>query len=246
MFAVNSGDQVTCTGLQVHQRLRTHRFGYINGQSNGHAGSLFRLVSDVFGTNAEDDIFVDVFVREGFQTAFERERQSVFVAPFHKEQAAIAPLDLALQEVHRRTADEASNEEIFRLPVKSQRIGYLHDETVAHDANAITHGHRLNLVMGNVNHGITELSVEFGNLRAHLHTHLGVQVRQWFVEKKHLRAAHNSSPQSHALTLAAGQSAWFALQHMVKTKGLRGSSNGLGNKIFLLLGQLKAERHVVE
>src|ERR1700722_1332883 len=164
MFAMNSGDQVTRTGFQVHQRLRTHRFSYIYGQSNRHAGSLFRFVGDVFRTNSEDDIFVDVSVREGFQTPFERERQSVFLARLHKEQTAIAPSDIALQEVHRRTADEASDEEIFRLPVKSQRIGYLHDETVAHDANAITHGHSLNLVMGNVNHGITKLSVEFGDL----------------------------------------------------------------------------------
>src|SRR5260370_29289692 len=122
MFAVNSGDQVTCTGLQVHKRLRTHRLGYINGQSNRHAGSLFRLASDVFGTNAEDDIFVDVFIREGFQTTLERERQSGFLARFHKVQAAIAPLDLPLQEVHRRTADEAGNEEILPLPIKSKRI----------------------------------------------------------------------------------------------------------------------------
>src|SRR3984893_6810530 len=147
MFAVNSGDQVTGTGFQVHKRLRTHWFGYINGQSNRPAGSLFRFVGDVFGTNSEDDIFIDVSVRERFQTPFERERQSVILARFHKEQAAIAPFDLALQEVHRRTADEAGDEEIFRLPVKSQRIGYLHDQTVAHDANAVTHGHSLDLVM---------------------------------------------------------------------------------------------------
>ena len=36
MFVVNSGNQVTCARLQVHERHRTHRFGDINGQSNRH------------------------------------------------------------------------------------------------------------------------------------------------------------------------------------------------------------------
>jgi hypothetical protein len=108
------------------------------------------------------------------------------------------------------------------------------------------HGHRLDLVMGNVNHRATELSVKLRDLRAHLHTHLGVQVGQRFVEEEHLRTAHNGATQSYALALAAGESAWFALQHVIKAKGLRGPSDGFRNEILLLLCQLQAERHVVE
>ena len=55
-----------------------------------------------------------------------------------------------------------------------------------------------------------------------LNTHLGVQVRQRFVEEKHLRTAHYGPPQSHALALAAGESVWFALRHVVEAEDLRG------------------------
>jgi len=34
-----------------------------------------------FGTNPENDIFIDVSAREGFEASFERESESVFVQP---------------------------------------------------------------------------------------------------------------------------------------------------------------------
>jgi hypothetical protein len=104
------------------------------------------------------------------------------------------------------------------------------------------HGHRLDPVMGNVNHRVTELSVKLRDLRARLHTHLGVQVGQRFVEEEHLRTAHNGATQSYALALAAGESAWFALQHVIKAKRLRGPSDGFRNEILLLLRQSHGAR----
>src|SRR5271165_598814 len=249
MFAVNSGDQVTCACFHVHQRLRTHWFGDIHGQSDRQARvtcALFRLVRDVFGTNAENDIFVDVSVREGFEAAFDRERQSVLFGRFHKEQAAVPSLDLPLQKVHRRTANEAGDKEIIGLPVESQRIGYLHDEAIAQDTDTVTHGHRFDLVVGHVNHCRTQLDVQAGDLRPHLNAHLRVQVGQRFVEKEHNRTSHNSATESYALALTAGESVRFAVQHLVKTKSFRGSTDDLRNEILLLLCQLEAESHVVE
>src|ERR1700751_3097520 len=246
MFAVNSSDQVACACLQVDQRLRTHRFGDINGQSNRHTGSLLRFVSDVFGTNAENDFFIDVSIRERFQAAFERECQSVFLARFYKEQTAIAPLDLPFEEVHWRTTNEARDKEIFGLPVKSQRIGYLHDEAVSQDADAITHGHRLDLVVGHVNHCGTQLSVQAGDLRAHLDAHLRVQVGQRLGGEEYNRTSHGSATESKALALTARERVWFAIQHVVETERLCGSSYDFQNEFLLLLCQLKAERHVVE
>src|ERR1700751_1814164 len=234
MFAVNSSDQVTCACLQVDQRLRTHRFGDINGQSNRHTGSLLRFVSDVFGTNAENDFFIDVSIRERFQAAFERECQCVFLARFYKEQTAIAPLDLPFEEVHWRTTNEARDKKIFGLPVKSQRIGYLHDEAVSQDADAVTHGHRLDLVVSHIDHRSPELNVKLGDFRAHLYAHLRVQVGQWFIEKEHDRTSHNSPTKSNALALTARESVRLALKHLVETEGLRGSSNSFRNEIFLL------------
>jgi len=48
---------------------------------------------------------------------------------------------------------------IFGLPVKRQRIGYLHDEAVSQDADAVTHGHRLDLVVGHIDHGRPERNI---------------------------------------------------------------------------------------
>jgi hypothetical protein len=45
---------------------------------------------------------------------------------------------------------------IIWLPIESQRISYLHNEAVAHDADAITHGHRFDLIVRHVNHCIIE------------------------------------------------------------------------------------------
>src|SRR5215469_8248200 len=108
-------------------------------------GGILDLVAEMFRANPENDIFIDVLACQWLELAFQRDVETTFLGVFDKEQAAVAPLDLTLQKVHRRTADETRDKQIFRLSVKSQRIGDLHNKAVPHDTNAIPHCHSLHL-----------------------------------------------------------------------------------------------------
>src|ERR1700675_5214755 len=176
MFAVNSGDQVTCTCLHVNQRLRTHRLGDINSHSNRHTGSLLRLVRDVFRTDTKYNLFIDVLAGERFQAAFERESQSAFLARFHEKQTTVATLGFSFEEGDWRTANEAGYEKVVRLPIEGQWVRDLQDQAISHHANTVAHGHRFALVVRDVDHGRTQFSVQSGDFGTHLNAHLGIQV----------------------------------------------------------------------
>ena len=65
---------------------------------------------------------------------------------------------------------------VHGLIVKLQRgIGLLH-QPVIHDDNAVPHGHGLNLVVGDVDHGGLQTLMQLGDLGSHLHPHLGVEI----------------------------------------------------------------------
>ena len=63
--------------------------------------------------------------------------------------------------------------------------------------------HRLNLIVGHVNHRRADFLVQTRNFHPHFHAQFGIEVRQWFVEQKHLGATHNGAPDRDTLTLAA-------------------------------------------
>ena len=77
------------------------------------------------------------------------------------------------------------------LIVKFQRRAHLHQFTVTQCDNPIGHSHSLDLVVGDINHGITEPLVESLDLCAHLDAHFGVKIGQGFVEQEHLRIAND-------------------------------------------------------
>jgi hypothetical protein len=87
--------------------------------------------------------------------------------------------------------------------------------TVAHDANAVTHGHRFDLVVCDVDHGRAEPGVEFGNPRARGDAHFGVEIGKRFVEKEHLRLAHDRAADGDALTLPARECLGFAIEQVL-------------------------------
>ena len=133
MFAVNSGDQVAGPRFQIDQRFRTHRLGDINGQSHWYTRAIFRLIRNVFRAYSENDFFIGVRGGQWFEPAFKRKSEGVFLARFHKKHATVTPLDFPSKEVHGWTANEAGDKEVIWLPVQSQRIGDLHNKTVAHN-----------------------------------------------------------------------------------------------------------------
>src|SRR5437660_5347874 len=121
-------------------------------------------------------------------------------------------LDGDRNEVHGRAADETSDVHVRRLVVDLARRRYLLKDSVLHHSDAVTHGHRLDLVVSHIYKGRVKRSVLLLELDAGLHAKLGVQVRQRLIEKEGLRFADDGAPERHALSLAAGKLARLAPQ----------------------------------
>ena len=75
---------------------------------------------------------------------------------------------MPLQEVHRRRADEARDEQIVRPVVELERRADLLDQAVVHDHDLVGHGHGLDLVVGDVDRRGLQPLVQLLDLGAHL------------------------------------------------------------------------------
>lgn len=75
-------------------------------------------------------------------------------------EAASVPANDTWNEVHRRRADEARDELVGGRVVELERLALLLDHTLAHDDDVVGHGHRLDLVVGDVNGGRAQLVVQ--------------------------------------------------------------------------------------
>ena len=154
--------------------------------------------------------------------------------------------DRDIDEVHRRRADEAGDELVGRLAVELERLADLLHAAVLHHHHAVAEGHRLDLVVGDVDRGGLELLVQALELDAHLHAQLGVQVGQRLVEQEHLRMAHDRAPDRDALALAAGELPRLALEQRLDAEDVGGFAHPLVDVVLRIAAHLQAEGHVVE
>ena len=120
--------------------------------------------------------------------------------------------DTAGQEVHLGRPDEACDEKVGGGAEDLGRGAGLFDPAVAHDDDLVGQRHRLDLVMGDVDHGVAQAAVEFLDLGPHLVAQLGVEVRERLVEEEDARFAHHGAAHGDALALAAGQLAGPAVE----------------------------------
>src|SRR5437667_10684422 len=60
-------------------------------------------------------------------------------------------------EVHGRTAEKACHKSVDGMPIDLEWSADLYDFTLVHDADAMTHGHRLYLVVGDVDRSCADL-----------------------------------------------------------------------------------------
>ena len=114
-------------------------------------------------------------------------------------------LDRGACEVHRRRPDEARDEEVRRPVVDVRRRVDLLELARAQDRDAVAHGHRLDLVVRDVDRRHAEPLLQRLDLAAHVHAELGVEVRQRLVHEEHLRLANDRPAHRDALSLAAGE-----------------------------------------
>ncbi len=100
-------------------------------------------------------------------------------------------------------ADEARDEAVGGPVVDVDRRAQLLDATFVHDREAIRHGERLALVVGDVDEGHVDLALEALQHQLHRLAQLQVERAERLVEQHHLRARHERPRDGDALALAA-------------------------------------------
>jgi hypothetical protein len=87
--------------------------------------------------------------------------------------------------------------------VEGDGVGRLLDPPLVHDDHPVGHGHGLDLVVGDVDDGGGEPSVQGLDLGAHLDPELGVEVGEGLVEEEDVGLADDGAANGDALALAA-------------------------------------------
>ena len=187
--------------------------------------------ADVLRPHADDHAGAVTAARRGAQRLRHRQRER---GGF---QRAAAVAHRRGEEVHRRRADEAGDEQVGRPLVALERRSQLPEVAVLHHRDAVTHRHRLDLVVGDVDGRRTEALLELRDLGAHLHPQLGVEVGERLVEEEHRRLADDRPTDRDPLPLAAGELARLALEQVGDVEDLR----RLGDEPFDLGGRRLAD-----
>ena len=117
--------------------------------------------------------------------------------------------DLGWQEI--ALADEVGDEALGRTVVDVARRADLQDPAGRHHRDAVRHGQRLLLVVGDEDEGDAGLVLQALQLDLHFLAQLVVERRQRFVEQKHLGLRRQRAGQRDALLLAAGNLAGAAV-----------------------------------
>ena len=150
--------------------------------------------------------------------------------------------DRRLHEVHLRRADEAGDEQVGRMVVELERGADLLDDAALQHHDLVGQGHRLDLIVGHVDHGGVEIVMQLGDLDAHLHAQRGVEIRQRLVEEEDLGVAHNGAADGDTLALAAGELLGLALQQSVELEDAGRVADLLVDALLALLRQLPGRR----
>ena len=118
-----------------------------------------------------------------------------------------------MTEVHRRGADEPGHEDVGRVVVEELRRPDLLQDAALDHRDPVAHRHGLDLVVRDVQRRDVQIVLHLGDLGAHLHAQLGVQVRQRLVHQEHLRLTDDRPAHRHPLPLTTGELLGLALQH---------------------------------
>ena len=141
----------------------------------------------------------------------------------------------------RKPGDEA----VRRAVVELERRADLLDHPAVQHHDAVGHGHRLGLVVGDVDHGGVELGVEPAELDPHLRAERGVEVGERLVEEEDLGRAGDGAADGDALLLAAGE-LLRALVEVLADAQDRGGARHRGVDLGLRpAGHLEREAHVL-
>ena len=97
-------------------------------------------------------------------------------------QAEAASLSVAGQNVHLGGSDELRNKEVLGTLVQLLRGAHLRDLSEFQHHDAIRQRHRLNLIMGHVDHGRAQALVQLGDFKAHLNAQCRIEIGQRLIK----------------------------------------------------------------
>ena len=129
---------------------------------------------------------------------------------------------------------------------RSERRSLLLDQAVLQQHDAVGQRHRLDLVVGDVDHGLAELLVQTLDLAAHLVAQLGVEVGERLVEQEQAGVAHDRAADRDALALAARELARQALEQARDVEHLCGALHPAVDLVLRKFARAQAERDVLE
>src|SRR4051812_40219729 len=95
------------------------------------------------------------------------------------------------------------------MVVEGQRRAHLLDASAFEHDDAVGQSHGFDLIVSHVKDRRLELLMKLSDRDAHGPAQLGVKVREWLVEEKDFRIAHDRATDRHALPLTAGKRCWF-------------------------------------
>ncbi len=119
-------------------------------------------------------------------------------------------------EVHARAADEARHVHVHRVVVDFPRWRNLLQDAILHDRDPVAHGHRLDLVVRDIDEGGAQALMQLLQLDPGLHPQHRVQVGEGLVEQEHPRLADDGAAEGDALALAARELAGFPFEQGVE------------------------------
>ena len=202
------------------------------------------VVADALRTDAADNGLVGVGQNFGVAALLVGKLELVFA----KLDVSVAALieESCVEDVHLGSADKGSDEQVGGIFVENLGSCDLLDDTVLHADDTGTHGHSLDLVVGNVDKGGSELLMELGELGSHLSTELSVKVGERLVEEEDLGVTDDGTAESDTLLLTAGESLGLSVEQVSNVEDLSCFFDAALDLFLGSLVQLKAECHVLK
>src|SRR5690242_6563149 len=230
--AARAVEKESVPGLETHRLARPEGVALAHHGGDVHAVHLAEYLRVSAGRLHHHDL--------GAQFPRLAAAGDVQVLGTHADQhvAAVAPLR---QQIHRGRADEARDILVRRIVVELERRTGLLDAARVHHHDLVGHGHRLDLVVRDVDRGRLEALVQRLDLGAHRHAQLRVEVGERLVEEKHLWLSHDRPSHRDALALAARELPRIAVQVVLEPEDDRGLLDALARLVFRFAGELQAE-----
>ena len=242
---VDAGDDVVVAG---RRRVQVHLLAQRFDQQHAHGQDVFPPGEASFTgsghglrPHAEDDLLTGPGCEGVFVSVGQAEAGGALV----EVDAVVFHDACALEEIHRRRADEPRHETVGRAVVYFQRRADLLHEAVFHHDDAVAECHGLFLVVGDVEGGRLELPVQALEFGPHLNAELGVEVAERLVEQEGGGLPDDGPPDGHPLPLPAGKGLGLALQQVLDVQNARGLTHARVDLGFREPPQLQRERHVL-